>query len=214
MPSTASRTDKIIAESNRRYKQYFRKYDPVIGDLSSETVPRKAISLDGTKFYIPLSMFDDPFVKIVKKCKGCLSRIAEYLGLEDTDQVREEIKEKFYDIRFDHDFEFYAVMNLTIQHKITKQQIPFILNPGQIIRRGEQHPHVHLIQGMLAVMSDTYDSVSMPSFTGILDVPTSNSLSSFQYLSGLPMTGELDKYTWKHLALQYPLAANLVISLD
>ena len=133
MPSTASRTDKIIAESNRRYKQYFRKYDPVIGDLSSETVPRKAISLDGTKFYIPLSMFDDPFVKIVKKCKGCLSRIAEYLGLEDTDQVREEIKEKFYDIRFDHDFEFYAVMNLTIQHKITKQQIPFILNPGQRI---------------------------------------------------------------------------------
>ena len=94
------------------------------------------------------------------------------------------------------------------------QPVDIILNPGQIIRRGERHPHVHLIQGMLAVMSDTYDSVSMPSFTGILDVPTSNSLSSFQYLSGLPMTGELDKYTWKHLALQYPLAANLVISLD
>lgn len=96
----------------------------------------------------------------------------------------------------------------------TAQPVDIILNPGQVIRRGERHPHVHLIQGMLAVMSDTYDSVSMPSFTGILDVPTSNSLSSFQYLSGLPMTGELDKYTWKHLALQYPLAASLVVSLD
>ena len=92
--------------------------------------------------------------------------------------------------------------------------LDIILNPGQVIRRGERHPHVHLIQGMLAVLSDVYDSVSRPSFTGILDVPTSQSLSSFQYLNGLPMTGELDKYTWKHLALHYPLAANLVITLD
>ena len=94
------------------------------------------------------------------------------------------------------------------------QPVDIILNPGQVIRRGERHPHVHLIQGMLAVLSDAYDSVSMPSFTGILDAPTSQSLGSFQHLSGLPMTGELDKYTWKHLALQYPLAANLVVSLD
>ena len=94
------------------------------------------------------------------------------------------------------------------------QPVDIILNPGQVIRRGERHPHVHLIQGMLAVLSDAYDSVSMPSFTGILDPPTSQSLGSFQYLSGLPITGELDKYTWKHLALQYPLAANLAVSLD
>ena len=94
------------------------------------------------------------------------------------------------------------------------EPVAIILNPGQVIRRGEKHPHVRLIQGMLAVISDVYDSVSMPSFTGILDGPTSDSLSSFQYLSGLPMTGELDKKTWKHLALHYPLAANLTTSRD
>ena len=92
--------------------------------------------------------------------------------------------------------------------------VDIILNPGQVIRRGERHPHVHLIQGMLSVLSDAYNSITKPSFTGILDGATSSSLSDFQYLSGLPMTGELDKYTWKHLALQYPLAANLLISLD
>lgn len=92
--------------------------------------------------------------------------------------------------------------------------VDIILNPGQVIRRGERHPHIHLIQGMLAVLSDAYNSITMPSFTGILDGPTSNALSDFQYISGLPMTGELDKYTWKHLALQYPLAANLIISMD
>ena len=33
-------------------------------------------------------------------------------------------------------------------------------------------------------------------------------LATFQSLSGLPMTGELDKITWKQLALHFPLAAN------
>jgi hypothetical protein len=47
----------------------------------------------------------------------------------------------------------------------------------------------------------------MPGLTGILDLSTEESLSGFQELSQLPMTGTLDKMTWKHLALQFPLAA-------
>ena len=45
--------------------------------------------------------------------------------------------------------------------------------------------------------------------TGITDLATAESLSGFQEMSSLPMTGELDKITWKHLSLQYPLAATL-----
>ncbi|MBQ8834661.1 MAG: peptidoglycan-binding protein [Oscillospiraceae bacterium] len=84
-----------------------------------------------------------------------------------------------------------------------------ILNPGQVIRRGERHPHMYLVQAMLTVLAEMYASIAMPALTGILDAPTADSLASFQYLSGLPMTGDLDKHTWKHLVLQYPLAANL-----
>ena len=87
-----------------------------------------------------------------------------------------------------------------------------ILNPGQVIRKGERHPNVYLVQGMLAVLSDTYNSIGKPELTGILDDITSDSLAAFQQLSGLPMTGHLDKHTWKHLALQYPLASNLYIT--
>ena len=89
-----------------------------------------------------------------------------------------------------------------------------VLNPGQIIRKGEQHPHVYLLQAILSVLSDTHGSIPRPGISGILDDATADSLSAFQMLSGLPMTGHLDKVTWKHLALQYPLAANLLISLD
>lgn len=84
-----------------------------------------------------------------------------------------------------------------------------ILNPGQVIRRGERHPHLYLVQSMLIVLSRMYESIGMPEVTGILDAATADALASFQALSGLPMTGSLDKHTWKHLVLQYPLAANL-----
>lgn len=87
-----------------------------------------------------------------------------------------------------------------------------ILNPGQILRKGERHPNLHLVQGMLAALSDTYQSISAPGQTGLLDDATADALASFQMLSGLPMTGHLDKHTWKHLVLQFPLASNLNIS--
>ncbi len=84
-----------------------------------------------------------------------------------------------------------------------------ILNPRQVIRKGERHPNLYLVQSMLTVLSQIYESIIAPDHTGLLDEATSDALASFQRLSGLPMTGHLDKHTWKHLALQYPLAANL-----
>lgn len=90
------------------------------------------------------------------------------------------------------------------------QLLHVILNPGQVLRRGERHPHIRILQAVLAVLSDQYASITPPSFSGILDDATMESLSAFQALSALPATGTLDKRTWKHLALQYPLASTLL----
>ena len=92
--------------------------------------------------------------------------------------------------------------------------LDIILNPGQVLRKGERHPHVYLVQGMLAALSDVYGSIQKPGLTGLMDEATADALASFQQLSGLPMTGNLDKHTWKHLALQYPLGANLYFSME
>jgi len=94
------------------------------------------------------------------------------------------------------------------------QSLEIILNPGQAIRKGERHPHIFLVQGMLQVLSDRYKSINAPALTGLLDEITADSLASFQFLSNLPMTGNLDKHTWKHLALQYPLAANYAVQTE
>ena len=88
------------------------------------------------------------------------------------------------------------------------QPIAVIFEPGEIIRKGEFHPNVYLAQGMLIILSDGNPGISKPAMTGFIDIPTSASLESFQQLSQLPITGELDRETWKHLALQYPQAAS------
>jgi hypothetical protein len=102
-----------------------------------------------------------------------------------------------------------AVYEPALVEQDEPQPLEIILNPKQIIRRGERHPNVYLVQAILAVLSDTYDSISKPGLTGLLDDATADSLASFQSLTGQSMTGNLDKNTWKQLALHYPLAANL-----
>ena len=93
-------------------------------------------------------------------------------------------------------------------HVAEAQPLEIILNPNEVLRRGDESPYLYVAQALLIVLSETYGSIGTPSQNGILDEPTADALSSFQALSGLPMTGNLDKITWKHLALHFPLAAN------
>ena len=88
------------------------------------------------------------------------------------------------------------------------QPVEIILNAGQVLRRGQESPYLFIAQSILLVLSRQYASVTPPSHSGILDEATGQSLAAFQALSGLPQTGQLDKMTWKHLALHFPLAAN------
>lgn len=90
------------------------------------------------------------------------------------------------------------------------QAMELIFAPCEVIKKGTCLPCLYTVQGMLLCLSSLYGSVGAPSLSGTLDDATADAISSFQQLSSLPMTGELDRETWKHLALQYPLA--LVLS--
>lgn len=87
------------------------------------------------------------------------------------------------------------------------EPIEVLLEPGQIIILGESNPYVYLMQGMLAQLSKDYKDILQPGFGGVLDRDTSNSLKGFQKLAGLPVTGTLDRVTWRHLARQFTLNA-------
>ena len=92
------------------------------------------------------------------------------------------------------------------------EPIEIIMDPGQVFRRGDISPYIYLLQSMLTQLSADHPTIVAPGHSGILDDRTSDSLSGFQQLAGLPVTGELDKISWKHLVRQFSLNAHHTLS--
>ena len=90
------------------------------------------------------------------------------------------------------------------------QPLNIHLEPGEVIEAGQTHPNIYIVQGILLVFSEAYGAPKV-SATGVLDAETSLALREFQRVNGLPQTGQLDKLTWRLLALQYPLAADTLL---
>ena len=96
------------------------------------------------------------------------------------------------------------------------EPIQIIMDPGQVFVLGERNPYIFLLQSLLTQLSIDTPSIIRPDHSGILDAKTAESLSEFQKLSGLPITGELDKITWKHLVKQFTLNShhNMTVNLN
>lgn len=90
------------------------------------------------------------------------------------------------------------------------EPIRILLDPGAEFRLGDESYYIYLMQAMLLALGEIYESVTVPQVNGVFDQVTADSVASFQMMSQLPQTGIMDKVTWKHLALQYPLAVNRV----
>lgn len=88
------------------------------------------------------------------------------------------------------------------------EPIEILLEPGQIIKENESSPYIYLLQSMLTQLSKDHTQIPEPPHTGFLDSQTIRSLSAFQSLANLPVTGELDKVTWKHLVHHFTLNAH------
>lgn len=88
------------------------------------------------------------------------------------------------------------------------QSIQVHMNPGQVFRPGDITHQIAIAQVMLYTLFNGRPGLTVPIVNGNLDSATEEALRQFQQLAGLPVTGELDKITWKNLALQYSLRAN------
>lgn len=91
---------------------------------------------------------------------------------------------------------------------IRAEPLPIVLEPGRVIRRGESDLVLYVVQAVLLTLGTVYGSILPPAITGVLDDATADAIASFQQLAALPQTGELDKVTWKHLALHYAPACS------
>lgn len=92
------------------------------------------------------------------------------------------------------------------------ETVQVLLNPNASVAPGETGAMVYIAQVMLTVLGENYHCLPAPPITGALDSATQDALEIFQSLSGIPTTGCLDRHTWKHLALQFPMASNLPVN--
>jgi len=88
------------------------------------------------------------------------------------------------------------------------EPIEIILEPGQVFRIGDSNAYIYLLQSILIQLSNDNPTITRPEHNGVFDDPTSEALAAFQFLAGLPATGELDKVTWKYLVKHFTLSAN------
>ena len=88
------------------------------------------------------------------------------------------------------------------------ESIEILLDANQVFRYGDSNPYVYLLQSMLTQLSNDHSKIPPPGHSGIMDRATIASLSAFQQLSDLDVTGDFDKITWKHLVHQFTLNAN------
>ena len=72
--------------------------------------------------------------------------------------------------------------------------------------RGNSSARLKIAQCMLAQISERYCCIYPPELSGSMDELMVNSISEFQRINALPVSGKLDKATWKNLILQFALS--------
>lgn len=106
-------------------------YDPFTGegcygDRVRLEIPDAPVSV----LHLPKEMTTEPVVKLLMKKKSIAGLILSQ-NEKPTPEIMGEFWIKLCELRFKYDFEFWAIICVTIQDKQTAKDIPFRLNRGQ-----------------------------------------------------------------------------------
>lgn len=80
---------------------------------------------------------------------------------------------------------------------------PFPSVPGAVIKCGDTGDVVYTIQLIINKLSKRFANFHTVPVTGVYDQPTIDMVKEVQYVTHLPVTGEVDKLTWNALASLY-----------
>lgn len=119
----------IIKENKARTKKLDAYYDPITG-VGSPIKRFRLFLNDNSCVNLPLSMKELPLIKSIIKY-GSVEKLLLDIAGEHTEEQFSEFVDSINDVRFDHDFEFWAIMCIIIKEKKTGDDIPFKLNRGQ-----------------------------------------------------------------------------------
>ena len=85
------------------------------------------------------------------------------------------------------------------------EELPFFpQNPQSYTAKlGEESAFISIIQIMLQELSSVYDTLEAVELTGVFDSATEQAIKELQRASGLDVTGELDRSTYKRLLYDF-----------
>lgn len=86
-----------------------------------------------------------------------------------------------------------------------------LLDRQQVIEPNDQNLHIWVVQGVLAALAEIFENIPEIVHTGKNDEETQAAISFIQAASGLPVTGILDRTTWKTIARLYSSVRNGII---
>lgn len=92
------------------------------------------------------------------------------------------------------------------EHQLPPQPLEIELRPGQCIAPGEENLHINLVEAMFCALGKVYDNVPPVELSGKNDAQCAGAIEWLQALSDLPVTGTLDRRTWRYLTGLYRLA--------
>jgi hypothetical protein len=127
---------EIISENKRRLSVLTATYDPISGIGS--TIPRMAFYMDDQQgcdpIFIPETMLSEPLVHHAMR-SGNLKAFARRMCKREAkpfDMSKYyQLQAEFMQIRFDHDFEYWAFTTIKITDKDSGLPVPFKLNLPQ-----------------------------------------------------------------------------------
>ena len=83
------------------------------------------------------------------------------------------------------------------------EPLAVILQPGQVIRRGEDNAQIYMINGVMLAISRYFPSMPRAETGGTYGEELSDAVIWVQKRAGLPQTGDINRATWKYIARLY-----------
>lgn len=85
------------------------------------------------------------------------------------------------------------------------EELPFFPSTptNYVARLGEKSSFISIIQILLQELSSVYDALEAVEITGVFDSATEQAIKELQQASGLDVTGELDRSTYKRLLYDF-----------
>jgi hypothetical protein len=126
--------EAIIQENSKRKTILFSFYDPVTGEGSPLERRKFSYTLKGERFtyHIPLSMYNSaPKLFDLIEAHNSIEDFITGSGQPLNKTYITQVLNALDNIRYNHDFEYWAFRNVKIQDKKTKKIIPFKLNQPQ-----------------------------------------------------------------------------------